>query len=124
MAEKLLLDTDIAIEYLRGREQAQQYVDQLPEPLYMSSITVAEIYAGSRPSELDSIRKFIRTFDVINLTPEIAQKGGLYRKQYKPSHGTGLADALIAASAAAIEASVVTFNTKHFPMLDNVIRPY
>jgi predicted nucleic acid-binding protein len=36
----------------------------------------------------------------------------------------GLADALIAATAKEIDAQLITFNTKHFPMLTDVIRPY
>ncbi|MFN5219653.1 MAG: hypothetical protein ACK5FE_01870 [Cyanobacteriota bacterium] len=41
-----------------------------------------------------------------------------------PSHGTGLADALIAASAEAAGATLVTLNRRHFPMLADVLVPY
>jgi predicted nucleic acid-binding protein len=40
------------------------------------------------------------------------------------SHGTGLADALIAASAEAAGATLVTLNRRHFPMLAEVLVPY
>ena len=53
-----------------------------------------------------------------------AQRAGLWRRQYGPSHGTGLADALIAASVAAAGATLVTLNRRHFPMLADVLVPY
>jgi predicted nucleic acid-binding protein len=49
---------------------------------------------------------------------------GLWRLQYGRSHGTGLADALIAASVEAAQATLVTLNRRHFPMLANVWVPY
>ncbi|MFZ3115096.1 MAG: PIN domain-containing protein [Syntrophales bacterium] len=50
-------------------------------------------------------------------------KAGLYRRQYGPSHGVGLADALIAATAEANDAKVATLNKTHFPMIEVVV-PY
>ncbi len=73
---------------------------------------------------LKKLEIFIETFEVISLNKNIAKTGGLYRNQYKPSHGTGLADALIAATAKEIGAQVVTFNSKHFPMLNDIVEPY
>ena len=122
---KVLFDTDVLIEYLRGKDEAQTYIDNIQDVVYMSSISMAELYAGVRKGEESrELEVFIETFEVISLNKNIAKIGGLYRNQYKPSHGTGLADALIAATAKEINARVVTFNIKHFPMLDNVIKPY
>ena len=122
---KALFDTDVLIEYLRGKNEAQTYIDNIQDVVYMSSISTAELYAGVRKGEeLRKLEVFIETFEVINLNKNIAKIGGLYRNQYKPSHGAGLADALIAATAKEIGAQVITFNTKHFPMLNDVIKPY
>ena len=123
--KKILFDTDVLIDYLRGKDEAQTYIDDIKDEVYMSSISMAELYAGVRKGEESrKLEIFIETFEVISLNKNIAKMGGLYRNQYKPSHGTGLADALIAATAKEIEAQVITFNTKHFPMLDDVIKPY
>ena len=122
---KVLFDTDVLIEYLRGKDEAQRYIDNIQDVVYMSSISMAELYAGVRKGEESrKLEIFIETFEVISLNKNIAKIGGLYRNQYKPSHGTGLADALIAATAKEIGAQVITFNTKHFPMLNDVIMPY
>ncbi len=40
-----------------------------------------------------------------------------------PSHGTGLADALMAATAEASGADLVAFNRRHFPMVEVTV-PY
>jgi len=69
------------------------------------------------------LTQFLGAFEIIPLDAEIAQKGGLYRRDYGPSHGVGLADALIAATAELQQARLVTLNAKHFPMLE-VLVPY
>ncbi len=123
--KKILFDTDVLIDYLRGKDEAQTYIDDIKDEVYMSSISMAELYAGVRKGEESrKLEIFIETFEVISLNKNIAKMGGLYRNQYKPSHGTGLADALIAATAKEIGAQLITFNTKHFPMLNNVFKPY
>jgi predicted nucleic acid-binding protein len=123
--KKLLFDTDVLIEYLRGKAEAKKYIDTKQGVIYMSAITMAELYAGVREDEeYKKLERFIETFEVINLNKSIAKTGGLFRNKYKPSHGTGLADALIAATAQEISAQVVTFNIKHFPMFSDVIKPY
>jgi len=63
-------------------------------------------------------------FEIIPVSEPIARQGGLLRKAYQPSHGTGLADAIIAATALQSKASLVTCNTKHYPMLEEIIVPY
>ncbi len=123
--KKILFDTDVLIEYLQGKDEAQAYIDNISDTVYMSSITMAELYAGVRKEEeLKKLEIFIETFEVTNLNKSIAKTGGLYRNQYKPSHGVGLADALIAATAKEIDAQLITFNTKRFPMLTDVVKPY
>jgi len=125
MAERFLLDTDVLIDYLRGHAEAVIYVEGLTEPLFMSAITMAELYAGVRDGEeRAALDAFTSAFDVVPVEREIALKGGLYRRDYGKSHNTGLADAMIAATAELRQATLVTLNEKHFPMLVDVIVPY
>ncbi len=56
--------------------------------------------------------------EIISLDAEIARQGGLYRRDYGHGHGVGLADALIAASATAHQAKLVTLNARYFPMVE------
>ncbi|BDA73460.1 hypothetical protein RIVM261_037260 [Rivularia sp. IAM M-261] len=95
------------------------------EFLLVSAITVAELYGGVREGkERKALDEFIRVFEVVPVSNEIAVKGGLYRRDYFKSHNVGLADAIIAATSDIKSASLVTLNQKHFPMLTNVIIPY
>ena len=121
----LLIDTDVIIDYLRDRPEAVSYLENLAEPLLMSAVTVAELYAGVRDgAERTALDNFIQAFEIVAVDEEIAVKGGLYRRDYSKSHNTGLADALIAATAEVRRAELVTLNKKHFPMLSEVIVPY
>jgi len=45
----------------------------------------------------------------VSLNADIARMGGLYRREHGKSHGVGLMDAVIAASAHVSEARLVTF---------------
>ncbi|HEX6289337.1 MAG TPA: type II toxin-antitoxin system VapC family toxin [Herpetosiphonaceae bacterium] len=125
MTIQLLLDTDVLIDYLRARAEAVMYVESLTEPLLMSAITLAELYSGVREgTERTLLDTFVGAFEILSVSDEIAVKGGLYRRDYGKSHTVGLADALIAATAEHHNATLVTLNHKHFPMLLNVVVPY
>lgn len=63
-------------------------------------------------------------FRVYDMTSRIAERGGYFKRDCQPSHGTGLADALIAATADVQHARLVTLNVKHFPMLEDGMVPY
>lgn len=121
----LLIDTDVLIDYLRSRAEAVTYIESLTEPLMMSAITLAELYAGVRDgAERAALDAFAGAFTVLPVDDEVAVQGGLYRRDYGKSHNVGLADAWIAATAETAQASLVTLNDKHFPMLSNVTVPY
>ena len=125
MAERLLIDTDVLIDYLRGQAEAVSYLESLTGSLLVSVITLAELYAGVRAgAERTKLDEFIRAFEITLVDREVAIRGGLYRRDYMKSHQVGLADALIAATAEHRQAALVTLNSKHFPMLANVIVPY
>ncbi|MDX1568383.1 MAG: type II toxin-antitoxin system VapC family toxin [Longimicrobiales bacterium] len=124
MRERFLLDTDVLVEYLRGRAPAIRYLEEIEGDLHVSVITVAELFVGARQEEEDRLSRFLDSFTVLDLSREISELGGRYRRVHGPTHGTGLADALIAATAARTNCVLVTFNDRHFPMLDRVAVPY
>ncbi len=125
MAERLLIDTDVLIEYLRGRSEAVEYLESLTSDLYLSVISVAELFAGVKGSEEEkSLEQLFQAFVILPISEKTARLGGLYRKDHGPSHGVGLADALIAATAKENGADLVTFNRRHFPMLSKIEVPY
>ena len=125
LPNRYLLDTDILIEYIRGQARSIAYVDDLDGDLLVSAATVAELYAGVRNvAEQQRMDDFLSAMLFIPVDQVIAKQGGLYRQQYGKSHGTGLVDALIAATADNVGANLVTFNQRHFPMIANLQVPY
>src|SRR5262245_44569227 len=118
MPDPLLLDTDVLIDYLRDYPDAITYLEGLSDHALISAITVAELYAGVREGdERERLERFLLAFEIVAVDDEVAARGGLIRRDYGRSHGTGLADALIAASAEQHHATLVTLNRKHFPMV-------
>lgn len=120
-----LLDADVLIEYLRGRPRAVEYLEGLEGELLLSSVTVAELFAGAKGEEEEqALTAFLRAFRVVPLTEAVARDGGLLRRDFGPSHGTDLPDALLAATARDLGVTLITFNDRHFPMLEDVEVPY
>ena len=126
MSKPILVDTDVLIDFLRGREQAVSFVNLESERIILSSIVVAELYAGVRggkgDTEQSTLERFLSLFRIVHVTAAIAKLGGLYKRDYGRSHGIGLADAVVAATATLENAELKTLNVKHYPMF-NAIQP-
>jgi predicted nucleic acid-binding protein len=123
MAGSILLDTDILVDFFRGYSKAVAFVNAHSARIILSSIVVAELYAGVKgDAEQAALENFISLFRVVPVSAEIAKAGGLYRRDYGKSHGVGLAEAILAATAEAEDAELKTLNTKHYPMLKG-LRP-
>lgn len=125
MPKAILVDTDVLVDYLREHPPAVEYLESRREDLSTSAVVVAELYVGVREGkERAALNTLLSLFEVIPIDTELAERGGLLRRDFGPKHGTGLADALIAATAQRTGAELVTLNAKHFPMLQNVTVPY
>lgn len=117
MKRAILVDTDLLVDFLRGYGKAVAFVNKHSSQIILSSIAVAELYAGVKgDAELTALGKFVSLFRVIPVTFDIAKAGGLYKRDYDKSHSVGLADAIIAATAEAEKAELKTLNIKHYPM--------
>jgi predicted nucleic acid-binding protein len=125
MAAPLLVDTDVLIDYLRDHPNAVAWLENLADTPLISTVTVAELYAGVRDGdERVALDAFVSACEIVPIDEEVAVTGGLYRRDYGRSHQVGLADALIAASAKMRQATLVTLNAKHFPMIGDLLVPY
>lgn len=125
MTGSLLLDTDVLVDFFRGYSKAIAFVNTHASRIILSSIVVAELYAGVKgDAELTVLENFISLFRVIPLTSGIAKTGGLYKRDYGKSHGVGLADAIIAATCEAENAELKTLNIKHYPMVKGLKPAY
>ena len=125
MSTPYLIDTNIIIDYLREKAEALTFLEGLNQRALISSLTVAELYVGVRDGqERQRMEAFLGAFEVVPVSEAMAQQGGLYRRDYGPSHGTDLIDGIIAATTQEKKARLVTMNDRHFPMLSRVLVPY
>ena len=116
--KRILVDTDVLINFLRGKQQAKEFLlAQLESDLLCSAITVAEIYAGMRAHEEEQTKDLLDNLEVVPVTRAIAEKAGSYKGEIK-SHALELDDCLIAATAHFHKATLATGNDRHYPMAD------
>lgn len=121
----MLVDTDIWIDYLRGQPQAREWIERHVDNLFISAVSVAELYQGVRDGkEKTKLSKTLSVTTVLPLTEEIAQTAGLYRRDFRSSTGCGLADCMIAATANHHALEMATLNARHFKMIERVVTPY
>ena len=128
MPRSILLDTDVLIDFLRGHDKAVSFVNANLDRIILSSIVVAELYAGVRGGKGDAeqvvLENFLSLFRVVPISGDVAKLGGLYKRDYGRSHGVGLADAIVAATATLEGAELKTLNAKHYPMLQDIKPAY
>jgi len=125
MSRPILLDTDVLVDFFRGHVKAEAFVNTYNARILLSSIVVAELYAGVKgDAEQITLQEFVSLFRVVPVSAEIAKVGGLYKRDYGKSHGVGLADAILAATAETENAELKTLNTKHYPMLKDLKPAY
>lgn len=114
--EKIILDTDILIDHLRGYSPARGYIEQFEFGLfrgYVTTISVLERYTGKKMNEaskLAEVEKLIGILENVDLSMEIAKKAGEMVRLYE----CAIPDAIVAATASYIEAKIVTRNRKHY----------
>lgn len=119
----ILLDTSVAIDFLRGEKRAIALVAGLQDRPEISVITVAELFAGLRSQRLEAAaRRFIQDCKVLAITQPIAEGAGNTMRHYRRSHDLDLADAFVAATAEQHGLGLATLNVKHFPMFPR-LRP-
>ncbi len=119
-----LVDTDVLIDFLRGYAPAVEWMGNLQNRPLVSVITLAELRAGMRSGEQRALETLFDASVVIPVNEQIAGRAGDLRREFGPSHGTGLADALIAASSIVNKARLATLNVKNYPMMEGLLQPY
>lgn len=122
-----LLDTDIIIWVLRKNSDVVEAVSRTKDRgvTAISVVTITEIYQNIFPSEIENTEEYIHRHIIYPVTEGIAKKAGMYWNEFskKFTRLSGF-DCMIAATAREHELTLITLNTRHFPMTDiRVIDP-
>lgn len=110
-----LLDTEVLIDVLRKRPGAIAWFSGLVGPVAVPGFAALELYQGCRnTSETQDVGKLLKPLSIVwPGKVECDQALALFPARHL-SHRLGLLDALIAATALGLGATLCTFNTKHF----------
>ncbi|BBH22430.1 hypothetical protein Back11_37750 [Paenibacillus baekrokdamisoli] len=107
-----LLDTNIAIAILINEDTVINFIQQSSRdkmPIYLSTITECEVFAGLKPEEQLRAEKLFTSKRCIEVTSEIAKLAGTIRRDQK---GMGrklkTPDAIIIATALVNELSLIS----------------
>jgi predicted nucleic acid-binding protein len=116
---RLLLDTTVLIDALRGRPAAARVRalrDTATSP-WICAINVEEVMRGTRQSEEAVMLRFLRGLRLAPLDHAAGELAGRWRRDFARQGITlSQADCLIAAAAVGVGARLATGNPKHFPM--------
>ena len=116
-----LLDTNIIIDAINEKKNRYHLLLDLTEQqghtLACCPINVTEVYAGMRPKEEQRTTALLRSLQLYPITFPVAQLAGQLKCDYSKKGITlSLPDAIIAAVAIHNQLTLITTNTKHFPM--------
>jgi tRNA(fMet)-specific endonuclease VapC len=112
-----LLDTDWIINFLAGKQDAEERIQHLdPEEIVISLATVGEIYEGAYSyanpqAHIHTFRQFLSHFQLLNLNLSIMEKFAEVRS-YLRRRGELISDfdILIGATALHHDLTVLTYN--------------
>ena len=121
-----LVDTDIAIDFLRRRDYARKLLESWAGEglLAISTLTHLEIYQGMKAGEEKATNSFLDGLVSVAVDIPIARRAGTMLGELRSKGKTiGIADAIIAATALQFGAPLLTNNIEHYPFPDlKVIR--
>jgi len=126
---RLVLDTSILIDHLRGRPKAATEI--IPgaiargDELWSSYVVRAEVLAGMRAGEETATRDLLGLITWVDVDESLSEAAGVFGRRFLASHpGIDIADLIVAALADQFGGQLKTTNVKHFPMFKGLKRPY
>jgi len=125
VCEKVIVDTNVLIDCMRGLDEAVAFIRAIKTRMILSAMTIAELYAGIKGAEEErAIETLLSLRPIVPVTADIAKAAGLLKREFGKSHGVGIADAILAATALAENARLATLNVKHYPMMHGLKPAY
>jgi len=118
---KLLIDTDIFIDYLKGMPPAKALFRSKNVDIYCSVLTKKELLKklGLKDSERKKIINILSRLKIISIDSDISLKYSLLLTKYHHNH-IQPPDAIIAATAWSKKLPLLTRNKKHFRLIQEI----
>jgi predicted nucleic acid-binding protein len=124
---RYLLDSDAVMDYLAGGPDSVALIRNLRlqgNELCCCDITVAEVHAGLLPQHRAAGMALLASLTYLPTSFSTAQQAGEWKFTYARRGITlSITDCLIAATALAHQAHLVTGNLKHYPMPEITVLP-
>lgn len=125
---RYLLDTTFLIDHLRGDPVAvarlASIVENGDEP-YVCDVVACEAWTGAHDDFDPDLVGLLRCVEFVQAGPAQARRAGRWRAEARLRGSTlSSPDALIAASAEALDAVVLTRNVRDFALTSARIEPY
>jgi len=122
-----IVDTSVLIDHSRGVLAAREVLLEAAEQgsLHSSEIVRAELLILIRANELRAIEPLLQAIVWHPVDQRVAEVAGELGRRWLPAYtGIDAADFIIAATAALLDARLLTRNVKHFPMVEGLTSPY
>jgi tRNA(fMet)-specific endonuclease VapC len=114
----IIADTDVLIDFLRGRGLAARVAVELESRSFgTTAITAFEIRSGARTArQRSAVDALLEAMTILPFGPEEAQVAAEVRQQVESQGGLpiGMADYMIAAICISNDGVLLTRNLKHF----------
>ncbi|WP_072016021.1 PIN domain-containing protein [Leptolyngbya sp. KIOST-1] len=116
-----LVDTDVMIDIQRGSKPARAWFGSLSEPPGIPGFVVMELIQGAQNKQkLREVLRLVRPLDIVWPTTSDYSRALSNFTSYHLSHKVGLIDALVAACAVGRNATLCTFNVKHYRVISDL----
>ena len=121
----VVLDTDVVVDVLRGRRDVtQRLADVSPDDVAIAAMTLAELLYGAAMSRepernRDEVWRFLRVIRVLSFDQSAANQHAELRRALR-AKPIGPHDLIIAATAKAVGASLVTANTREYARVEGL----
>ena len=122
-----ILDTDVLIDIQRGHKPAVEWFASLKELPSVPGLVVMELIQDAHNSrQVQQVLQLVTPLPVVWPTQTDCERALSDFTNYHLSHNLGLLDALIAACATGLSASLCAFNVKHYRVVSGlkIIQPY
>jgi len=119
----ILVDTNVIIDYDKGKDPLLKKYFQIKKNLVVSTITIFEYYSAKQLENKDFSEKadlLFSFFKIQEVNLEIAKIAAFLNRRYNLYKKIGVGDILIAATSIYLNAPILTKNKKHFQLIPNL----